>query len=99
MNETTLQMIVGGAVILIGFGAAASYPSLQYSAVRELRGPWLVLGLLPLGIMVAVGIATAWALSQGSNLWPILLIFTAPFATGYLLLLRFVERRVSGPRP
>jgi hypothetical protein len=91
-----LQMIVGGAVILIGFGCAVSYPGLQYSAVRELRGMWLVLSFLPLMVMLIVGIVTAWALSQGSNLWPIVLIFTAPLATAYLLLLRFIERRMRG---
>ena len=89
-----LQAIVGGAVILIGFGAAVSYPGLQYSAVRQLRGVWRALSLLPLAVMLVVGGITVRALSEGANLWPILLIFTAPFATAYLLLLRFIERRV-----
>ena len=95
MTET-LQMIVGGAVILAGFGAALAYPKLQYSAVRQLRGAWLVLGLIPIAVMLVVGIVTVLALSEGSNLWPLLLIFTAPIATAYLLVLRFIERRLTG---
>jgi hypothetical protein len=60
-----------------------------------MRGVWLVLSLVPLAVMVVVGIVTALALSEGANLWPLLLIFTAPVATAYLAVLRFVERRVS----
>ena len=94
MTET-LQIIVGGAVIVLGFGAAVAYPSLQYQAARQLRGMWWALSWIPLAVMAIVGLVTAGALSEGSNLWPILLIFTAPFATAYLLLLRFIERRVT----
>jgi hypothetical protein len=48
-----------------------------------------------LAVMLVVGVVTALALSEGANLWPLLLIFTAPVATAYLAVLRFVERRVS----
>ena len=63
-----------------------------------MRGVWLGLSLVPLGVMATVAVGTASALSEGSNLWPLLLIFTAPPATVYLLVLRFAERRVSGRR-
>ncbi len=49
-------------------------------------------------IMSAVVVFTAIWLSEGSNLWPLLLIVAAPVATVYLLVLRLAERRVTGQR-
>lgn len=94
MNEI-LQMVLGGIIIMVGFGAAMAYPRLQYSALRQMRGVWLVLSLVPLAVMLVVGVVTALALSEGANLWPLLLIFIAPVATAYLAVLRFVERRAT----
>lgn len=62
---------------------------------RQMRGVWLVLSSVPLAVMLIVGVVTALALSEGANLWPVLLIFTAPVATAYLAVLRFVERRAT----
>ena len=98
MNEI-LQMVLGGIIIMVGFGAAIAYPRLQYLVLRQMRGVWLVLSLVPLAVMVVVGVVTALALSEGVNLWPLLLIFTAPVATAYLAVLRFVERRVTRRDP
>jgi hypothetical protein len=94
MNEN-FQMVFGGIIIMVGFGAAIAYPRLQYSALRQMRGVWLVLSLVPLAVMLVVGVVTALVLSEGANLWPLLLIFTAPVATAYLAVLRFVERRAT----
>ena len=94
MNEI-LQMVLGGIIIMVGFGAAMAYPRLQYSALRQMRGVWLVLSLVPFAVMLVVGVVTALALSEGANLWPLLLIFIAPVATAYLAVLRFVERRAT----
>ena len=95
MNET-LQMILGATLIALGFGAAIAYPPLQYWALRQMRGVWWVLGLVPLAVMVVVVLFTARGLVEGANLWPLLLIFTAPLATAYLLVLRLVERHLTG---
>ena len=95
MNDNMLA-IVGGIIIAIGVLAAISYPRLQYSALRQMRGVWLVLSRVPLAVMEVVGVVTARGLAEGANLWPLLLIFTAPVATAYLLVLRFVERRIAG---
>lgn len=94
-----LQMILGGIIIMVGFAAAIAYPRLQYLALRQMRGVWLVLSLVPLAVMLVVGVVTTLALSEGANLWPILLIFTAPVATVYLAVLRFVERRTTRRDP
>ena len=98
MTNYIVNAILGFVVIAIGFTAAVAYPRLQYSAVRQLRGVWLGLSLVPLGVMAIVGVSTGIGLYQGSNLWPLLLIFTAPFATAYLLVLRFAERHVGERR-
>jgi hypothetical protein len=95
MNDIA-AMVVGGIAIIIGFAAIVAYPALQYSALRQLRGVWFGLGLVPLGVMAVVGVLTAMALAKGANLWPLLLIFTAPLATTYLLLLRFAANYVGG---
>jgi hypothetical protein len=90
-----LQTIFGSIIIMVGFCAAIAYPRLQYSVLRQMRGLWLVLSLVPLAVMLVVGVVTALALLQRANLWPLVLIFTAPVATAYLAVLRFVERRVA----
>ena len=71
---------------------------LQYSALRQLRGAWLVLSTVPLVGMAIVLVYTAIGLFQGSNLWPLLLILTAPLATVYLLVLRLAMRFLVRPR-
>ena len=86
------QMVIGLIVIGIGFLSLVSYPSLQYRAIRQMRGAWFGLGLVPLAVMAVVLVLTGMAAVQGSNLWPILLIFTTPLATAYLVLLRYVAR-------
>ena len=95
MNEN-VDLVVGGIVFIVGVSAACAYPRLQYLAVRQMRGVWLWLSLVPLCVMAFVAVFTVSTLSEGSNLWPLLLIFTAPIATAYLLVLRFAERRVTG---
>ena len=97
MNDI-LQIVVGLAVIGVAFVAVLSYPQLKYAALRQSRGVWFVLGLVPLGVMAVVLALTVLAFIRGSNLWPILLIFTAPLATSYLLILRLVARGLHGGR-
>jgi hypothetical protein len=93
-----LQLVVGFAIMGVAFVAVLSYPGLQYSALRQWRGVWFVLGLVPLGVMGVVLALTVVAFIQGSNLWPILLIFTAPLATSYLLILRLIARGLNRGR-
>ena len=52
MNEN-LQTILGSIIIMVGFCAAIAYPRLQYSLLRQMRGVWLVLSLVPLAVMLA----------------------------------------------
>ena len=87
--------ILGAVVILVGWGAAFYYPVMQVQALRRMRGIWLILAALPLLPMAYIIIITAFALGKGSNLWPILLIFAAPFGTAYLAILRFAHARLA----
>ena len=94
-----LQMVVGGAVIIIGFLAALAYPMMQFRALRDMRGVWRLLAAAPFLPMAYIVAITAMALREGSNLWPILLIFTAPLGAAYLALLHWLHRWLGLPRP
>jgi hypothetical protein len=86
------QMVLGFAVIAIGGLAALAYPMMQIRALRDMRGVWRLLAAVPFLPMAYIIVITAMALREGSNLWPILLIFTAPFGTAYLAILRWLHR-------
>jgi hypothetical protein len=90
-----MQMVVGFAVIIIGGLAAFAYPVLQVRAFRRMRGYWLVLAAVPLLPMFYIIVVTALALGEGSNLWPILLIFTAPIGAAYLFVLITLHKRLA----
>ncbi len=77
---------------LIIFGGIVGYPLLQVWAVVRMKRVWRWLSVLPLLIMVPVLAVTFVGLAQKSNLWPIFLILTAPFALVYLALLLIVHR-------
>ena len=93
-----VQMAVGFIVIVIGGFAAIAYPALQVSALRRMRGVWRLLALVPLLPMGYILVVTALALGEGSNLWPILLIFTAPFGAAYLWILKWAHLRIASSR-
>ena len=88
-------MLLGFGVIMVGFVAALAYPVLQVRAFRRMRGVWLLLAAVPLVPMAYIIVVTALALGKGSNLWPLLLIFTAPFGAAYLFLLAMLHRRFA----
>jgi hypothetical protein len=88
-------MLLGFVVIMVGFATALAYPVLQVRAFRRMRGAWLLLAAVPLVPMAYIIGVTALALGKGSNLWPILLIFTAPFGAAYLFLLGMLHRRFT----
>ena len=90
-----MDYILGAVVILVGGLAAFAYPGMQVKALRRMSGFWRVLAAVPLLPMGYIIFVTALALGKGSNLWPILLIFTAPFGTVYLAILRWVHSRFA----
>ena len=88
-------MIVGGAVIIIGGLAALAYPMLQFRALRDMRGVWRALAAVPFLPMAYIIVVTLLALREGANLWPILLIFTAPIGAAYLAILQWLHARLA----
>ena len=88
MNKSDL----GAAIIFAGFLSAFLYPVLQYRTLRRMRGIWRIMACLPLLPLAYVMVVTVVGLSQGSNLWPLLLIFTAPLGLVYLGLLQLAHR-------
>ena len=87
--------IVGGVLGEVIFLAVPAYFVLQpWAAIRLKRG-WKVAALVPL--MFAIP-AVAWslcALSQGSNLWPLVFIFFTPLGTLYLVILLLISYHKS----
>jgi hypothetical protein len=81
--------------VLFPLALALSFPGyliLQVRALLRWGGSWRTLALLPL---VAVGVALAHAilaLAAGSNIWPIVFIFTVPLAFLMLASLAAVRR-------
>ena len=72
---------VVGPVIMVG---VPGYFVLQGWLLYALHGGWLYAAALPLVPMVAIVVYTVHAFNKGSNLFPIILIFTAPLAFIYL---------------
>jgi hypothetical protein len=62
-----------------------AYFFLQYFTAMRYRGGWRIAALVPLVIMVPVVGHAVLAFLGGSNLWPLLLFLTAPFAFLYLV--------------
>lgn len=93
-----MENLIGGLIIALGFSSAVAYVPLQIYTGRKWRGGWRIAAFLPLLLMVPVFVITAIALAQKSNLWPIVLIFAAPFGTAYLVIL-LVIRHFAISRP
>jgi hypothetical protein len=74
--------IIGLLIIL----ALPGYFILQLRMAWRYRGGWLIAALVPLAAMAPVIVYCGVALSDGANLWPLLLILAAPFAFVYLLI-------------
>jgi hypothetical protein len=78
-----METIVGLLVML----ALPGYVVLQVWTARAYWGGWRIAALAPLVVMIPLLAWTVFSFAAGSNLWPLLLILTAPFACTYLGLL------------
>ena len=63
------------------------YGVLQWHAARNWRGGWRIAAIAPLAIMAPLVIHAGLAFMAQSNLWPLLVILTAPVAFVYLIAL------------
>jgi hypothetical protein len=59
-----------------------------------MNGGWRVAAVLPLLVVIPVVVVTIRDLQQGSNLWPLLLIFLAPVLLLYQVVLLVLHKRV-----
>lgn len=75
-----------------------AYLVLQVVALRRFRGAWRVAALAPLVPMAVVLLYTVSAYRAGSNLFPLVLIFTSPVALLYLVGLVALHRYLGSPR-
>jgi hypothetical protein len=88
----------GDALVAFMFLAVPGYFVLQAAALFMLRGRWRWAALAPLLVTAPAALHATLALSAGSNLWPIVFIFTAPLGFLYLALLfglRWMRRSAS----
>jgi hypothetical protein len=83
--------------ILFGLLIMASVPGyfvIQPMALRSWSGGWHLAAVLPLVIVVPALLWSLFALSQGSNIWPLTLIFATMLGTIYLAALWVAQRFV-----
>jgi hypothetical protein len=80
------------ALALVLMSGVPLYFVIQPLMLRKLRGGWRAAAALPLLPMSGVLVYTAIAYHAGSNIFPLVLIFTAPIGVAYLLLLGLARR-------
>jgi hypothetical protein len=85
-----MSMLVGLAVM---FGGPVLYVFLQARALWRWSGAWRVAALPPLVLMGAAVVYTARLLGEGSNLAPILVIFSIPVALLWLVVVGAIRSR------
>lgn len=72
--------VFAGLLTFVALASVIGYPIVQILACAKLKGVARLLSCLPLSFMVPVYAYTVYALTQGSNLWPLLAIFASPVA-------------------
>jgi hypothetical protein len=83
--------IVGSVLAEVIFLAGPAYFVLQPLAALRLKRGWRLAALAPLLFAIPVALWCLYALSQGSNLWPLVFIFFAPLGTVYLVVLLLIS--------
>ena len=82
MTEEPAYLLWIGEVVML---SVPGYFILQAWLARSWSGHWRLAALVPLAGMVPALFFSLFALSQGSNLWPLAVIFLAPLGFAYLL--------------
>lgn len=78
--------------IFLAVWSIPAYFILQIVLLWRMRNGWRKAAAVPVAPMVAVVAYTIYAFLDGSNLFPLVLIFTAPLALIYLLVILGVKR-------
>ncbi len=69
---------------LLVMAAVPGYFALQFYTARKWEGNWRWAALAPVLVMAPLIGFTIFAFAAGSNLWPLMLVLTAPVAFIYL---------------
>lgn len=72
------------------------YWILQIIIIFNWTGKWKKLACFPLFFSIPLLLYTIYALCAGSNLWPLMMIFTTPFILVFLLIIIGYKRVYSG---
>lgn len=86
-------MWMGGAVAIVMTATVPCYPVFQVYILVRLRGKRRMAAAAPLIVMLPVYAFCAYALSDGSTLWPLSAMFTSPFAFAYVLIVWLGARK------
>ena len=84
--------------MFLGMVVMASVPAyfvIQPMSLAQWSGGWRKAALMPLLLTVPAALFSFYALSHGSNLWPITLIFTAAIGSLYLAALWLAQRLLT----
>jgi hypothetical protein len=90
--------LIDAALPIVMIGGIPGYFALQILLAKRYRGGWRIAALIPLVFTVPLLGYTAYAFAQESNLWPLMLLFYAPFAAIYLLILLGIHG-IRDPQP
>ncbi len=93
---TAWEQVKGFLLVLLvplAFLSVPGYPLLQVYTLWKLRGPARLLSALPLSFMLPIYAYCFYALTQGSNLWPLFAIGGSPVALSITLVVVIVARR------
>lgn len=82
-------------LIMLAGWSIPGYFILQAMLYRRWRDGWRTAALLPLWGTVPIVAYTLFALFMGSNLWPLVMLFTLPLAFIYLLVLVLARRMLA----
>jgi hypothetical protein len=83
-----------GSLFFMLIWSVPAYVVLQIFALWRMEGGWQIASTIPLLPMGCVLAYTFYAYSAGSNLFPLILIFTSPLAVIYLVIL-FIAKKVT----
>ncbi|HUG12979.1 MAG TPA: hypothetical protein VMM36_18320 [Opitutaceae bacterium] len=88
-----LWSVIVTLLVPLAFLSLPAYPLFQVYALWKLRGMTRLLSALPLVFMLPIYAYSFFALSKGSNLWPLFAIFASPVALIIVIVVMVIARR------
>jgi hypothetical protein len=88
-----IWVVLATILVPVAFLSTPAYPIFQFYALWKLRGTMRWLAAIPLLVTLPAYAHSIYALSQGSNLWPIATIFASPVALIIVIVVMFGARK------